>query len=144
MKNHLIELDNILKTIRWIGKKTEIIYLISNPTAIDRLMINIRFKGSKSLKAKKIVIKNIGRVNEKASLLVKNSLKRKKIIRNISKFRDKITDQWKGGTRKIINIIINNKIIIWKISFFGKTSLASLISFYYNWKLWLKWKKTKK
>lgn len=61
--------------------------------AIDRLMVNIRFKGSKSLRAKKKIIKNKGIVRKKAILLVKNSLKRKKIIRDISEFKDKITDQ---------------------------------------------------
>lgn len=61
--------------------------------AIDRLMINIRFKGSKSLRAKREIIKNKGRVRQKAILIVKNSLKRKKIIRDIREIRDKITDQ---------------------------------------------------
>lgn len=71
----------------------EIIHLISNPTAIDRLMVNIRFKGSKSLRAKREIIKNKGKVKEKASFLGKKSLKRKKIIRDIREIRNKITDQ---------------------------------------------------
>lgn len=61
--------------------------------AIDRLMINIRFKGSKSLRAKREIIKNKGIVRQKAILIVKNSLERKKIIRDIREIRDKITDQ---------------------------------------------------
>ncbi len=61
--------------------------------AIDRLMINIRFKGSNSLRDKSVIIKNKGKVKKKAVLIVKNSLKRKKIIRDIRKIRDKITDQ---------------------------------------------------
>ncbi len=61
--------------------------------AIDRLMTNIRFKGSKSLRARREIIKNKGIVRKKAILIVKNSLKRKKIIRDIREIRNKITDQ---------------------------------------------------
>lgn len=61
--------------------------------AIDRLMINIKFKGSKSLRARRELIKNKGIVRKKAILIVKNSLKRKKIIRDVREIRNKITDQ---------------------------------------------------
>lgn len=61
--------------------------------AIDRLMVNIRFKRLKSLRAKREIIKNKGKVKEKASFLSKKSLKRKKIIRDIREIKEKITDQ---------------------------------------------------
>lgn len=56
-------------------------------------MTKIRFNGSNSLRDKSVIIKNIGKVIVKASLLGKKSLKRKKIIRDIKEIRDKITDQ---------------------------------------------------
>jgi len=41
------------------------------------LMINIRFKKSKSFKEERVMIKNIGKAKEKAILFIKNILKRK-------------------------------------------------------------------
>ncbi|MBI5123722.1 hypothetical protein HZA75_07725 [Candidatus Roizmanbacteria bacterium] len=61
--------------------------------ATDRLMINIRFKGSKSLREARKIIRNKGIVRKKAILIVKNSLKRKKIIKDVRKIKNKITDQ---------------------------------------------------
>jgi len=69
------------------------IYLNKNETAKIREIIKIKFKGSRSLRAKREITKNKGKVKKKAVLIVKNSLKRKKIIRDIRKIRDKITDQ---------------------------------------------------
>lgn len=61
--------------------------------AIDRLMTKIKFKGSKSLRAKREIIRKKGVVKKKAILIVKNSLKRKKIIKDIREIRNKTTDQ---------------------------------------------------
>ncbi|KKP60239.1 MAG: hypothetical protein UR54_C0016G0004 [Candidatus Roizmanbacteria bacterium GW2011_GWA2_34_18] len=100
-------------------------------------MAIIRFKGSKSLRARKKTIKNIGKVKAKAILIVKNILNIKKKNKLIITFINIIIKKLEGVTKKAKEII-TPKIISKKISFFGKTSLASLISFYYNRKLWLK------
>ena len=105
--------------------------------AIDRLMINIRFKGSKSLRTRREIIKNKGRVRKKAILLVKNILNRKKKKTPTSVFIIMMVRKLEGVVNIAKEMIIlrsNAK----KISFFPYFSLASLISFYYNWKLWLK------
>lgn len=112
-------------------------YFIKSPTAIDRLMINIKFKGSKSLRAKREVIKNKGIIRKKAILLVKNILNTKKKNKLITIFIIIIIRRLEGVVTKA-NKIIKPKISSKKISFFGKISLASLIGFNYNGKLWLK------
>jgi len=53
------------------------LYLISNPTAIDRLIIKIKFNESNSLRDRRVIIKNIGKVIIKASRFLKNILIRK-------------------------------------------------------------------
>jgi len=105
--------------------------------AIDRLITNTRFNGSRSLSAKREIIKNKGIVRKKAILLVKNILNRKKKKTPTNIFIIIIVRKLEGVVNIAKEMIIlrsNAK----KISFFPYFSLASLISFYYNWKLWLK------
>jgi hypothetical protein len=100
-------------------------------------MIKIRFSGSNNLRDKRVTIKNTGKVIVKASLFVKNILNRKKKKELTIIFIIIIIIKLEGGVVKVkimINPIKNNK----KISFFGKISLASLMNFNYNGKLWLK------
>lgn len=105
--------------------------------AIDRLMINIKFKGSKSLRDKRVIIKNKGKVKKKAILLIKNILNRNRKNKLIIIFIIIIIRRLEGVVRKAKEIIkpkINSK----KTSFFPNLPVASLISFYYNRKLWSK------
>ena len=112
-------------------------YFISSPTAIDRLMAKIRFNGSRSLRDKRVTIKNIGKVIIRASFFVRNILNRKKKKKPIIIFIIVIIKRFAGAVKNAKEIIkpkISNK----KISFFPNFPVASLISFYYNGKLWLK------
>lgn len=79
------------------GTKTETIYLISNPTAIDRLITKIKFNGSKSLKESKVIIKKIGKVIVKAYFFAKKNLNIKKKKELTSMFIIKIMERFIGG-----------------------------------------------
>lgn len=52
-------------------------YFIKSPTAIDRLITKIIFRGSNCLRDKRVKIKNIGRAAAKANLFVRNNLNKK-------------------------------------------------------------------
>jgi hypothetical protein len=102
--------------------------------AIDRLITNIKFKGLKSLKIKREIIKKKDKVKEKAILILKNILNKKKKNKLIITCIVMIIKRLEGVVRKvnkIIELTINNK----KAIFFPNLSLASLICFYYNEKL---------
>ncbi len=105
--------------------------------AIDRLMTSVRFSGSKSLRARREIIKNKGRVRKKAILLVKNILNRKKKKTPTNIFIIIMVRKLEGvvNIAKEMIILKNN---VKNISFFPYFSLASPIGFNYNWKLWLK------
>lgn len=112
-------------------------YFIKRPTAIDKKTTNIRFKGSNNLRDKRITIKNVGKVRKNAAFLFRNILNRKKKNKLTIIFIIMIVRRLEGVVKKA-KVTIELKIINKKISFFPILSLASLISFYYNWKLWSK------
>ena len=94
-------------------------------------MINIRFKGSKSLRARREIIKNKGRVRKKAILLVKNILNRKKKKTPTSVFIIMMVRKLEGVVNMAKEMIIlrnNPKNII----FFPNFPVASPIDFNYN------------
>jgi hypothetical protein len=98
------------------------------------------FKGSKSLTDKSERIKNTGKLKENASFLFKKTLNRKKKKIAINIFIIPITKILDGGIKKekeAIKPINKHK----NISFLPYFSLASIINFNYNRKLWLKLKK---
>ncbi|VVA44081.1 conserved hypothetical protein [Candidatus Roizmanbacteria bacterium] len=107
------------------------LYLINNPTAIDKLIINIKFKMSKSLRESKVIIKNIGKVSVNVNFLFRNilSIKKKKELTNI--FIINIMAKFVGGKIKE-KVVIINKINSGNTNFFQNLPVASLIGFNYN------------
>lgn len=118
-------------------------YLINNMTAIEKKIIKIKFKGSKSLIDKRTRIKNIGNVKENANFMFKKILNKKKKKELISIFIINIKGKFAGEVVKA-NRTINPKLKIRKIDFFQYFPVASIINFNYNRKLWLKLKKIKR
>jgi hypothetical protein len=101
------------------------------------------FNGSSRFRDNKHKIKNIGRVKKKTIIFIKNIFKTKNNSELISIFIIKIIRRLEGLV-KINRITIRPKINSKKTSFFREISLACLIGFYYNRKLWLKYRKTNK
>jgi len=100
-------------------------------------MIKIKFNGLNNLKDKRLTIKNMEKARENANFLLINVLNKKKKKELIMAFIIITIRILNGGVRKTKKII-KPKIKSKNISFFPYFSLASIINFNYNRKLWLK------
>jgi len=100
-------------------------------------MTKIKFKGSSDLSDNKVVTKKIGIAKDKAIFFFVNILRRKYKNEPIIIFINIIITMFDGFVRFIITII-KARIISKNISFFPNFSLACIIIFNYNRKLWLK------
>jgi len=100
-------------------------------------MTKIKFRGSNDLRDNNVTTKNIGTDKVIAIFFGRNILKEKNKKVLISIFIINIRVRFEGG-KKIAKELINPRIKIRNISFFPNFSLASIINFNYNRKLWLK------
>jgi len=100
-------------------------------------MIKIKLKGSNNLRDRRVIIKNIGTVTENAIFLLINNLNKKKKKELTIIFIIMVTNIFDGFI-KYAKAMIKPKTVNKNISFFPNFSLASIINFNYNRKLWLK------
>lgn len=75
------------------------VYLISNPTAMDKLITNIKFSTSKSFKESNVIIKNIGKDSVSVNFFVRNVLNKKKKKIPTSIFINNIRTKFEGGKK---------------------------------------------
>lgn len=110
-------------------------YLISNPTAIDRVITRARFNKSNNLRESNVTIKNIGKDRVIANFFVRNILNKKKKKAPINIFIINIRPRLAGG-KKMARGAINPRIKIKNTDFFQYFPVACNIIFNYNRNLW--------
>ena len=100
-------------------------------------MIKIKFNGSNSFRDRRVIAKNMGKATIKANFLFVIILNKKKKKAPTIIFIIKIIKIFDGFRKQAMAVITPN-IVDKNISFLPNFSLASIIDFNYNRKLWLK------